>query len=52
MKNLLQKLNSMNILDLRYISRDLGIPSLGNKKNDINELTNELTNELNNELNN
>ena len=38
MKNLLQELNSMNILDLRYISRDLGISSVGSKKSIVNRL--------------
>ena len=38
MKNLLQELNSMNILDLRYISKELGVSSKGGKKNIVNRL--------------
>ena len=38
MKNLLQKLNSMNILDLRYICRELGVSSKGGKKIIVNRL--------------
>ena len=38
MNNLLQELNSMNILDLRYISKELGVSSKGDKKSIVNRL--------------